>query len=108
MARVINTIVSPKYLPISVSSSGNNEIVPLVAGRRIKVIAAILVSAGTVSVKFRSASTDLSGAMPLIANSGFVIPESFVGWVVTEPGEALNLHLSGAVQVSGMLVYEEF
>lgn len=107
MARVINTVVNPKYTPVNVSSSGDSELVAAVPGKRLKLISGLAVSAGTVSIKFKSASTDLTGAMPLIANSGFVIPEATAGWIVTAQGEALNINLSGAVQVSGMIVYEE-
>lgn len=107
MARVVQTVVKPKYAAISCSASGNNELVTAAPGKIIKLIACLLVSDGTVAVKLRSASTDLSGAMSLIANSGFVIPEAAIGWCVTAQGEALNLHLSAAIQVSGLLVYEE-
>lgn len=107
MSRVINAVVNPKYAAVSCAASGNNELVAAVAGKRLKLISALLVADGTVAVKFRSASTDLSGAMSLIVNSGFVIPESMVGWIVTSQGEPLNLNLSAAIQVSGMLVYEE-
>ncbi len=107
MARVIQAVINPKYAAVSCASSGSNALVAAVPGKRLKLIACILVADGTVAVKFRSASTDLTGAMSLIVNSGFVIPESVVGWCVTAQGEALNLNLSAAIQVSGMLVYEE-
>lgn len=105
--RVINSIISPKYVAVSCSASGNNQLVAGISGKRIRLVSCLLVADGTVAVKFRSASTDLSGAMSLVANSGFVAPEAVVGWVVAAQGEELNLNLSDAVQVSGMLVYEE-
>jgi hypothetical protein len=43
--------------------------------------------------------------MPLVANSGFVLPWSDAGWFETTAGALLNLELSGAVGVHGSLKY---
>lgn len=102
-----NTI---KFATISASSSGDNLIVASVSAKKIKVLSATLVSSGTVSVKWRSGTTDISGAMPLVANSGFVLPASSPGqghYLETAVTTALNINLSGAVQVSGHISYYE-
>lgn len=95
------------FAPINVSSSGDNTVVAGVTSKKIKVLSVVLVAAGAVSVKWRSGTTDLSGAMPLAANSGFVLPSaSPVGrYFETASGQALNINLSGAVQVSGHISY---
>lgn len=100
-----NTILFAK---IDAASSGDNQIVAADTTRKIKVLSATLVASGTVSVKWRSGTTDLSGAMPLVANSGFVLPASAPGqgnYLETAVNTALNINLSGAVQVSGHISY---
>jgi len=96
-----------KFAVISESSSGDNEVVPAVSGRMILVLNYTVMSNGTVSIKWRSATTDISGLLPLIANVGASPAFSPVGHFRTAEGEALNLNLSGAVAVGGHLAYVE-
>lgn len=98
---------------VSVASSGNNEIVAAVSGRRIRVLGYVIVSSGAVNAKWRSASTDLSGAMSMVDGEAIQAPPvpatiGYIpdGWFMTAPGEALNLNLDGAVQVSGHIIYD--
>lgn len=98
---------------IDTASSGNTTIVAADnAGRRVVVTAFAFVCGGTVSVKFRSgASTDLTGAMPFVANGGMSSPSAggdTAGYSVLETaaGESLVINLSGAVQVSGWVSYD--
>lgn len=94
---------------ISASSSGNNEIVTAVTGKRIKVISVMLIASDDVNIIFNSGGTsNLTGTLPLTANSGFVLPAPFnplCHWIETVSGEALNLNLSGAISVGGCLTY---
>lgn len=96
-----------KFAKIDASSSGNNEIVAAVSGKQIRVINCMMIASGAVNAKFQSSAggTDVTGTLPLTANSGFTQPESRVGWFETVAGESLNLNLSGAVQVGGCLAY---
>ena len=93
----------------SASSSGDNTLVAAVSGKVIKVLQVALMSNGTVNVKFQSGAsgTDLTGLFYLIANTGFVINFSPSGWFKTASGVLLNLNLSGAVAVGGVLSYIE-
>lgn len=97
---------------ISVSSSGANEIVAAVPGRRIRVLSYIIVADAAVKVTWRSGSTDLSGQMNLaaagygVSSSGSVSSMGYLAQFVTAPGEALNLNLSLAAAVGGHLTYE--
>jgi hypothetical protein len=99
----------PKYAPIDVATSGNNTLVAAVSGKRIRVLAAILISAGSVNVRFESGADGaaLSGQMALTANSGFTMPYNPAGWFESVAGALLNLELSAAVSVDGFLVYAE-
>lgn len=93
------------HTKVDVSASGDNTLVAAVAGKRIRVLSMAVVAAGSVSVTFKSGSTDLTGAMSL---SQGVPLESVSGWGAfqTAAGEALVLNLSGAVQTSGWLTYQ--
>ena len=101
--------LTPKYLAVDVNSSGDNTLVAAVSGKRILVIGCVLIAAGTVSIRFESGAggTPISGVMDLTTNSGFTAPLGIPGWGRTATNTLLNLELSGAVKVSGMLVYVE-
>lgn len=96
---------------VSASSSGNNAVVAAHPGYRIRILEFFLVAAGSVAAKWRSAdTTDITGAMtmatgvPLAALAGSSFDPVPKG--ATLEGAALNLNLSGGVQVSGYLVYD--
>lgn len=97
---------------INASASGDNEIVPAKTGMTIRVLAYFLVAAAEVVTTWKSgASTELSGPMTLIKGVPLAPTPAMPGTlrpalVETTAGEALNLGLGGAVQVSGHLEYE--
>jgi len=102
-------------IKISVSASGNTELVAAQTGRQIRVLNYVIVAAGAVSVKFVSdaaTDTDLTGAMPLAANGGVSSAYAPQAESVREClfrtlyGEALSINLSGAVLVAGHLSYD--
>lgn len=101
--------LTPKFAVIAASSSGNNTLVAAVTSKKIRVLAALLISNGSVNVKFQSGAsgTDLTGLAYLVANTGFTLPFNPVGWFETGSNTLLNLNLSGAVAIGGMLVYVE-
>ena len=106
-----NTKVSelPQYAAINVASSGDNTLVAAAgAGVKVRILAAFMISAGAVNVRFESGAsgTAMSGQMPLAANTGFVLPFNPYGWGDTAANTLLNLELSDAVSVDGMLVYQ--
>lgn len=96
-----------KFAKIAAASSGANEVVAAVTGKKIRVLGYLLSSAGTVNAKWQSASTDLTGLHYTVANVQVPVAFSPVGHFETASGEALNLNLSGAVAVGGYLVYVE-
>ena len=88
--------------------SGDNTLVAAAgAGNKIRVLAAFLVSAGTVNVRFESGAggTALTGQMNLVANTGFVLPYNPKGWFETAANTLLNLELSAAISVDGCYLY---
>ena len=98
---------------ISASASGANQLVAAVAGKRIRVLHYRALVSGDVSIKFQSASTDITGLMAFSANGGIsagapsIIPAGLIFEFQTEPGEALNINLSAAVAVGGYMLYQE-
>ena len=91
---------------ISVSSSGDSQLVAAVTSHRIRVVQVGLMANGNVGVKF-TGSGDLTGTYPLTANTGFVLgpcPDDR-WWFQTDVGAALNINLSAAVAVGGVLGY---
>jgi hypothetical protein len=94
---------------IAASSSGDNEIVAAIAGKRIAVYGYMLVAAGAVTARWESGAggTALSGQMSFGANGGAVAPLSCdKAWMITGVGQSLNLELGGAVSVAGHVTYD--
>lgn len=89
---------------INATASGDTEVVAAVADRKIRVIGLLFGAADGVSVKFKSGSNDLTGAMPQAENGGVScgVPG---GIFETNAGEALNINLSSAVAVGGVVSY---
>lgn len=101
------TAVTPKFAAFTASTSGDNSVVAAVTSKKIRVLQWRLSSNGTVNVKWRSSTTDISGLTYLIqyaqAASGF----SPIGRFETASGQALNINLSDNVSVSGEIAYIE-
>lgn len=97
-----------KTATIAASTSGNNTIVAALTGRKIRVVAMFATCAGTVNFKWQSGAggTDLTGLTYGVANSGLVLPYNPEGWFETSAGSLLNLNLSAAIAVGGMVQYE--
>lgn len=104
-----STSLTPKFVAIAASSSGNNTILAAVTSKKIRVLAYNFISNGTVNGKFQSGAsgTDLTGLKYCVANSGICAPFNPVGWFETASGTLLNLNLSAGIAVGGELVYIE-
>lgn len=99
-----------KRAVIDGATSGNNTLVAAVTGKRIRVLALFAVMTGTaVTIRFESAAdgTALTGQMQPTQGGGFVLPYNPIGWFETLSGQLLNMELSGAQSVDGVLVYVE-
>jgi hypothetical protein len=92
---------------VSAASSGQNTVVAAPgAGKFIRVYGYVLVASSSVTAKWQSNTTDLTGAMSFTANSGVASGWARDGWFDCNTNEALKLNLGGALQVSGHVLYE--
>lgn len=103
-------IVYPDLQRIAIvaSSSGANTLVAAVTGKKIHIVNFIVSASGAVNFKFQShvTPTDITGLFYLAAAGSFMgAANDFVGWGSTNTGEALDINLSGAVAVGGVLHY---
>jgi len=84
----------------SISGSGTIAIVAAIAAtsdmpaKKINVISYVLGGSETSTAIFKSASTALSGAIPVTASGTVVGPWNPDGWFETAAGEALNVTIA--------------
>lgn len=104
-------VVGPvKRAAVSAAVLGNNTLVAAVTGKSIRVVAAVLVASGganTVRLESDADGTALTGQMDLAADGQLVLPYNPAGWAATVAGELLNLELSAATAVEGVVLYVE-
>ena len=102
-------VIDVKHGVIDAATSGDNTLKAAVSGKRILITSLVLVSAGTVNVRFESGAsgTALTGQMNLIANTGFSLNYNQYGWFVTAKNELFNLELSAAISVDGCFSFRE-
>lgn len=99
-----------KRAAIAAAASGDNTLVAAVTGKKIRVLAVVLVASGGVNtIRFESAAggTALTGQMDIGDNGQFILPYNPAGWFETVAAELLNLELSAATAVAGCLTYVE-
>jgi hypothetical protein len=95
-----------QYATISATTSGDTQIVPAVSGKRIRVIAYAVIANATVSIKFRSGTSDITGSMRVVEGGG--IAHAYDGGLFqTAVNQPLNINLSANATVGGYVVYRE-
>lgn len=100
------------FASISTSASGDTTIVAAQPGRKIRVLNYTVIAAGDVSIRWKSGSNNITGAMALATNGGAApsgtgqSPSGHIGLFETNVGEALILNLSAAIAVGGHLAYQ--
>ena len=100
-----------KTADINDSATPDNTIIAAVAGKRFAVLGVMVMSDGTVDVRFEDGAggTAFTGQMPLRAREGFVLPiggpECY--WWIGTANTLLNLELSAAINVHGIVSYRE-
>ena len=96
---------------LNATASGNTQLVAAVTGKRIRVINCIVTNGGgsSITVKWQSATTDITAAYLLAATGGGHSRTAAAGaWLFqTVAGEALNLNLSAAGTVPCDVTYVE-
>lgn len=101
-----------KIAAIDTAASGTTPLINGVTDKTIRVYGYLLNAAGAVTAILKNGSTALTGAMSLIAGTPQVVPP---GGNKIDPlplfelttGNAFNLTLGGAVQVSGWVLYDQ-
>jgi hypothetical protein len=100
--------MTPKWAPFAAAASGDNTIVPLVGGKKIRVLAYDLSPSGAVNAKWKSGSGEITGLYYMAAaGNGQARNFNLMGWFETLAGEALVLNLSAAVPCGGVVGYVE-
>lgn len=96
-----------KRAVIDNATLGDNTIVSAVAGKKIRVLNVVLVSAGAMTVRFESGAsgTALTGQMTVATGTGFAPGFDPTGHFETAAGELLNLELSAGTSADGWLNY---
>lgn len=101
---------------ISTAAGGNTQLISLQSGQTIYVCGYNFMAGGTTNFKFvygtgtacATGQTDLTGAYPLISQTG-VSYGAGVGTVIRTPASnALCVNNSAAVQVSGVVSYAQY
>ena len=102
-----------KYAAIAAATSGANTLLAAVSGKRIRVLALMIVAGAAGNIYFTSAAAGAvifggsTNKINLPANGGFVLPFNPAGWFETVADELLNLNASSTGPFSGGLVYQE-
>lgn len=95
---------------IAATGLGDNTLVAAVTGRKIRVLALAMVASGganTVRLESGAGGTALTGLMDLAADGQLTLPYNPAGWCETAAAALLNLELSAATSVAGVLNYVE-
>lgn len=90
--------------PVALSASGT--VITAVAGKRIRVFGAAIVSLLATGVKFQSGGNDITGVLSLAANGGVVWTNGTAPWFQCNIGEALNINMSVSTTLGGVITYD--
>lgn len=104
-----NRVFTPKFAIIDYAASGDNTVVAAVSGKKIRVVALSIIGGGTATVRFESGAggTALTGQMTMAVNIEMTMPFNPAGWFETSFSTLLNMELSAAVTMDGMITYIE-
>jgi hypothetical protein len=87
------------------SASGATALIAAAPGAKYRVLSVAVLSTLANTVKFQSASTDITATFPLGANGGFVLPFNEHGWFETSVNAALNVNMSVATATAIQIQY---
>jgi hypothetical protein len=90
------------------AAAADNTIVAAVAGKKIRVVSLVLVATGGANnarLESGTGGTPVTGIMGLAANGQLILQQNTAGWCETVAGQLLNLELSAATAVAGVLGY---
>lgn len=104
--RSINDYKFNKFGFATATATGNTEVVAAVPGNKIVVKSVFVVTTLANSIKFQSATNDITATYPFGANGGMVLPLNEEGWFETAAGEALNVNMSVATSTGVTVSYK--
>jgi hypothetical protein len=93
------------YAAVSADALGANELVAGVAGLRIRVVSLVLVASGGANTVHLVGEVVLTGDMDIANNGQLILPYQPAGWCEGGTGEPLELNLSDATLVGGVIGY---
>lgn len=94
------------YAFLDSSSSGDNQLVAAAgSGLKIRVLSAVISAGGSVNVRFRSATNNISNLFTMAVNNVVSLPYNPQGWFQTNANEILNVNLSGAIATGVTITY---
>lgn len=79
------------YVPVAQGAAGTTVLAAASPNQKHKIIGVVLMLDATGTLKFIDGSGDLTGAMPIAANGGFVLPSSLFPYTQTATNSALSL-----------------
>lgn len=92
--------------PVGATLLASGQVVAAVPGKRIRVFAFWLTALVATNLKFQSGASDISGTICCDNKGGIVVPNVRMAWMVTNPGEALNLNMSVNTTVGVQVIYD--
>lgn len=100
--------LTPKWAFVDATASGDTSVVALVSGKKIRVLFWEMSPEAAVNARFRSNTTSKT-ALYYMDGKGNGQRAGFnqAGWFETASGEALNVNLSGAINVGVLVGYVE-
>lgn len=107
MSLVVTSRLSLLETPIDFVATGDNIVVPALAGASVRVYHLFLVVSADTTITIKHASTAFTGAMSMLAHGSICL--DFVGqpWFTAEDNEAFVISQSGTAQVSGQVGYTQ-
>lgn len=97
-----------QFAVVSAAVGGDNTLVAAVTGKKLRVVALVLVASGganSARLESGASGTAITGVMDIIDNGQLVLPFNPAGWCETAASALLNLELSAATAVGGLLAY---
>lgn len=96
------------FLPIDFNLAGANVVVSGVAGKRILVYRVFWIVGDDTNITIQDGpNTNLTGALPFLANGTLALDISNIPWFQTSAGNDFILNSTAAVQVSGAIYYQQ-
>lgn len=99
----------PRLVRVAVNAAASGDIIAAAAGKRYKILHLMGLSGGTGTVKFRTGTTDVTGAMDVVAGGGFDIKDYEYGlFENANANESFNVVLTSSATFKGFCIYQIF